>query len=56
MQNQQQQAELEAHNEALKKQQAQLAEQQQKIAANKATIDTARARFGQLDDYYIFDD
>jgi OOP family OmpA-OmpF porin len=56
VQNQQQQAELEAQNEALKKQQAQLTEQQQKIAANKAAIDAAVARFGQLDDYYIFDE
>jgi outer membrane protein OmpA-like peptidoglycan-associated protein len=42
-------AELEAH-------QAQLTEQQQKIAANKASVDAAVARFGQLDDYYIFDE
>jgi outer membrane protein OmpA-like peptidoglycan-associated protein len=56
VQNQQQQAELEAQNEGLKKQQAQLTEQQQKIAANKAAIDAAIARFGQLDDYYIFDE
>jgi outer membrane protein OmpA-like peptidoglycan-associated protein len=63
VQNQQQQAELEkqnealkAHNEELQKQQAQLTEQQQKIAANKAAIDAAIARFGQLDDYYIFDE
>jgi outer membrane protein OmpA-like peptidoglycan-associated protein len=38
-------AELEAH-------QAQLTEHQQKIAANKAAVDAAVARFGQLDDYY----
>jgi outer membrane protein OmpA-like peptidoglycan-associated protein len=42
-------AELEAH-------QAQLNEQQQKIAANKVAVDAAIARFGQLDDYYIFDE
>jgi outer membrane protein OmpA-like peptidoglycan-associated protein len=42
-------AELQAH-------QAQLTEQQQKIAANKAAVDAAVARFGQLDDYYIFDE
>jgi outer membrane protein OmpA-like peptidoglycan-associated protein len=42
-------AELEAH-------QAQLNEQQQKIAANKMAVDAAIARFGQLDDYYIFDE
>ena len=47
---------LKAQNEALQKQQAQLTEQQQKIAANKAAIDAAIARFGQLDDYYIFDE
>jgi outer membrane protein OmpA-like peptidoglycan-associated protein len=63
VQTQQHQAELEQQNEALKaqneafqKQQSQLTEQQQKIAANKAAIDAAIARFGQLDDYYIFDE
>jgi OmpA-OmpF porin, OOP family len=63
VQTQQHQAELEqqnealkAQNEALQKQQAQLTEQQQKIAANKVAIDAAIARFGQLDDYYIFDE
>jgi len=50
-----QNAELKAQNEALQQQQAQLAEQQKKIAANKAAVDAAIARFGQLDDYYIFD-
>ncbi len=55
-QTQQNQAELKAQNEELQKQQAQLTEQQQKIAANKAAIDAAIARFGQLDDYYIFDE
>jgi len=30
--------------------------QQEKIAANKAQIAAAIARFGQLDDYYIFDE
>ncbi len=33
-----------------------LKEQQEKLAAGKATIDAAVARFGQLDDYYIFDE
>ena len=47
---------MKAQNEELQKQQAQLTEQQQKIAANKAAIDAAIARFGQLDDYYIFDE
>jgi outer membrane protein OmpA-like peptidoglycan-associated protein len=49
-------AELQAQNEALKKQQAQLTEQQEKIAANKAAIAANTARFGQLDDYYIWDE
>jgi outer membrane protein OmpA-like peptidoglycan-associated protein len=48
-QTQQQQAELEKHN-------AELQQHQQAIGANKAAIDTAVARFGQLDDYYIFDE
>ena len=51
-----QKAALQKQNEALQQQQAQLSEQQQKIAANKAAIDAAVARFGQLDDYYIFDE
>jgi len=37
-------------------QQAQLTEQQAKIAANKAAIAANTARFGQLDDYYIWDE
>jgi len=49
-------AELKAQNEALQQQQAQLTEHQAKIAANKAAVDAAIARFGQLDDYYIFDE
>jgi outer membrane protein OmpA-like peptidoglycan-associated protein len=47
---------LQEQNEALKKQQSQLTEQQQKIAANKAAIAANTARFGQLDDYYIYDE
>lgn len=54
--NQQQQAELAAQNAALQQQQAQLTEQEQKIAANKAAIAANTARFGQLDDYYIWDE
>jgi OmpA-OmpF porin, OOP family len=50
------QEELDRQNAALKQQQAQLTEQQAKIAANQAAIDSAVARFGQLDDYYIFDE
>jgi len=48
-QTKQQQAELEKHN-------AELQQHQQAIGANKAAIDAAIARFGQLDDYYIFDE
>ena len=52
-----QQAEaLRLQNQALQLQQAQLADQQAKIAANKAAIEANTARFGQLDDYYIFDE
>ncbi len=51
-----QQAELKEQSEAVQRQQAQLTEHQAKIAANKAAIDAAVARFGQLDDYYIFDE
>ena len=49
-------AELKAQREALEKQQAQLVEHEAKIAENKSAIDAAVARFGQLDDYYIFDE
>jgi OmpA-OmpF porin, OOP family len=51
-----QNAKLKAQNEALQQQQTQLTEHQAKIAANKAAVDAAIARFGQLDDYYIFDE
>ena len=51
-----QNAELQAQNAALEKQQTQLTEHQAKIAANQKAIDAAVARFGQLDDYYIFDE
>jgi len=53
---QKQNAALQAQNEALQQQQAQLTEQQKKLAENKAAIDAAVARFGQLDDYYILDE
>ena len=56
IQTQQNKEELERQAEALKAQQAQLTEHQAKIAENKAAIDAATARFGQLDDYYIFDE
>jgi outer membrane protein OmpA-like peptidoglycan-associated protein len=47
---------LKEQNDALQQQQAQLTEQQKKIAANKAAIEANTARFGQLDDYYIYDE
>ena len=47
---------LKEQNEALQKQQVQLTEQKKKIAANKAAIAANTARFGQLDDYYIYDE
>ena len=50
-----QNAALKAQNAALHKQQAELAAHEKKIAANKALIDANTARFGQLDDYYIYD-
>lgn len=46
----------EQHGVELARQQAQLAEHHEKITANKAAIDAATARFGQLDDYYILDE
>ena len=51
-----QQAELNVQYEALQRHEAQLTEHQAKIAANKAAVEAAVARFGQLDDYYIFDE
>jgi OmpA-OmpF porin, OOP family len=48
--------ELEKQNAALQQQQAQLMAQHETITANKAAIDAAVARFGQLDDYYILDE
>jgi OmpA-OmpF porin, OOP family len=53
---QQSNEELKRQNAALQQQQGQLTEQQAKLAANKAAVDAAVARFGQLDDYYIFDE
>lgn len=56
VQAQQNKAELEKQNAALKVQNEALQEQHRQITANKAAIDAAVARFGQLDDYYIFDE
>jgi OmpA-OmpF porin, OOP family len=53
---QQSKEELARQNEALQQHQAQLTQQQANIATNKAAIAAAVARFGQLDDYYIFDE
>jgi len=47
---------LQEQNEALKAQQEQLTEQQKKIAEQKKMIEANTARFGQLDDYYIYDE
>ena len=51
-----QNAALKAQTESLKQQQEQLTAQHEKIAANKASIDAAIVRFGQLDDYYILNE
>jgi OmpA-OmpF porin, OOP family len=57
------QAEIEKQNQALAEQNAALQEQQaalneeaKKVAANKAAIAAASARFGQMDEYYILDE
>ena len=50
------QRELEEQNAALKEQQAQLTEQEKKLAEQKVLIAANTARFGQLDDYYIYDE
>ena len=56
MRAEQNKAELEKHKAELQKQNVALQQQQQQIAANKAAIEAATARFGQLDDYYILDE
>jgi len=52
---QQNKEELEKQNAELRSQNEALQQHQKQIAANKAAVDAAIARFGQLDDYYIFD-
>jgi OmpA-OmpF porin, OOP family len=47
---------LQQQNADLQKQQAQLTEQEKKLAEQKALIAANTARFGQLDDYYIYDE
>jgi outer membrane protein OmpA-like peptidoglycan-associated protein len=54
--NEAQQAELAKQQAALDEHQAKLDEHAQKIATNKAAIEANTARFGQLDDYYIYDE
>src|SRR6201993_2755537 len=49
-------AALKAQNKGLPHKQAKRTEHEAKIAANKAAVEAAIARFGQLDDYYIFDE
>lgn len=56
IQSQQNTEELEKQNAELKAQNQALQEHQKQIASNKAAIDAAIARFGQLDDYYILDE
>ena len=51
-----QKAELERQSAALKAQNEQLQQHEAQLAEHKAQIDAAVARFGQLDDYYIFDE
>jgi outer membrane protein OmpA-like peptidoglycan-associated protein len=52
----QQKAALERQQQAMQEQQQQMAEAQAKIDANKAAIQAANKRFGQLDDYNIMDE
>ena len=52
----QQKAALERQQRAMQQQQQQMAEAQAKIDANKAAIEAANKRFGQLDDYNILDE
>jgi len=51
-----QSAELGKQTAELEKQSAELREQRDRIQANRESIDAAVARFGQLDEYYIFDE
>lgn len=51
-----QKAALQKQNEELQKTQAEQAKHAEQIAANKAAVEAATARFGQLDDYYILDE
>jgi outer membrane protein OmpA-like peptidoglycan-associated protein len=53
---QQSQEELAQQKAALERQQQEMAESQAKIENNKAAIEAANKRFGQLDDYNIMDE
>ena len=53
---QQSQQELEEQKAALQQQQQQMTESEAKVAANKAAIEAANKRFGQLHDYNILDE
>ena len=53
---QEQKESLKAQQEQLVAQQQQMAAQQLEIQKNRAVIDAAIARFGQLDEYYILDE
>lgn len=50
------QAKAQENREELERHQETIAAQQSELAKNKASIDAAVARFGQLDDYYILDE
>jgi outer membrane protein OmpA-like peptidoglycan-associated protein len=50
------QEQLEKQKAALQQQQQQTTEAEAKIAANKAAVEAAHARFGQLGDYNILDE
>jgi outer membrane protein OmpA-like peptidoglycan-associated protein len=52
----QQKAALEQQQQAMQQQQQAMGEAQAKIDANKAAIEAANKRFGQLDDYNILDE
>ena len=52
----QQKAALARQQQEMQEQQQKMAEAQEKIDANKAAIEAANKRFGQLDDYNIFDE
>ena len=56
LQAQQNKEELEKQNAELRAQNEALQQHQKQITANRAAVEAAVARFGELDDYYIFDE